>query len=365
MSSIPNIDGLESICAYIDSSIFIGKNYQYNHPAFVALKEQVANGRIRLILTHITLNEVKSHKALDLERALQEVKKIRAKVKVLRNHPTQFSVLFEDHDLPTLQKTLEDQFQVFLDDTKAHIISPSEANTDLIFDLYFNKKLPFGPGKKKQEFPDAFILSALNEWATTSLGEHESIYVISGDSDMDLPNEAFPRLVTANSLESFVDYVSTHFETLAPLAKELVEQNTQQIQELIVPQFESLGFIIDDQDGEVSDVSVDSIEEFENYLLSITPGDNANTPNEAKFELITSIKFTANLIYDDLETAMYDSEDKCLIPWQTVTQEITPSESIRIELAFQFNTQEPYNFNITKCAIVDTIDVTVSSREEW
>ena len=55
------IDGLKALNVFVDSSIFIGKNYRYDHPSFVALKDAVSAGRANLLVTDITIEEVKAH----------------------------------------------------------------------------------------------------------------------------------------------------------------------------------------------------------------------------------------------------------------------------------------------------------------
>ena len=79
------IDGLKALNVFVDSSIFIGKNYRYEHPSFVALKDAVSAGQANLLVTDITIEEVKAHIDKDVSESSQALKKVRGSVKILRN----------------------------------------------------------------------------------------------------------------------------------------------------------------------------------------------------------------------------------------------------------------------------------------
>jgi hypothetical protein len=66
-------------------------------------------------------------------------------------------------------------------------------------------------------------------------------------------------------------------------------------------------------------------------------------PAEAQFELTTTIEFEADASYDNLDTASYDSEDKVLIPWETVERTVKYSEVVQADLTILFNTIHPHN----------------------
>jgi hypothetical protein len=187
------IDGLKALSVFVDSLVFIGKNYRYEHPSFVALKDAVSAGRANLLITDITIEEVKAHIDNDVGESSQALKKVRGATKILRNIATlSDSAIFNDIDRVSVGKELYNQFEQFLADASAVIISVSEADPRCVFDCYFKRSAPFGEGKKKSEFPDAFALSALNEWAES---EQENVFVVSQDSDMSGIEVDFPRLV--------------------------------------------------------------------------------------------------------------------------------------------------------------------------
>ncbi len=355
------IDGLKALNVFVDSSIFIGKNYGYEHLSFVALKDAVLAGRANLLITDVTIEEVKAHIDDDISKSSQALKKVRGAAKILRNIPTLIdSVIFKDIDHASLGEQLSEQFEQFLIDAKAVTVPVSEANTKFVFDCYFKSAAPFGEGKKKSEFPDAFALSALNEWAESM---QEDVIVVSQDSDMNGIEGQFPHLSVVSSLEEFLNKVTSYFDELAPIAQQLLEDNLKEIENLLEERFQWLGFILTDQDGDVNETRVIEVGDISAYLISLTHGENGE-PAEAQFELTTTIAFEADVSYDNLETASYDSEDKVLIPWETVERTVQGSEVVQADLAVTFNTTEPHNVEIVELALHTPQDVSVSTEED-
>jgi hypothetical protein len=166
-----------------------------------------------------------------------------------------------------------------------------------------------------------------------------------------------------SSLEVFLGKVTSYFEELAPLAQQLLEDNLGQIANILEERFEWLGFILADQDGDVNETRVTEVGDIAAYLISLTHGSN-DEPAEARFELTTIIAYEADVSYDNLETANYDSEDKVLIPWETVERTVKSSEIVQADLRFTFNTTEPHNLEIKGLDLHTPKDVSVSTEED-
>ena len=355
------IDGLRALNVFVDSSIFIGKNYNYAHPSFVALKEAVLDERANLLVTDVTIEEIKANIYEDVGKASQALKKIRATAKVLRNIPSlNESVVFEDIDQASAGTQLVEQLEQFLKDAKADTVPVAEADTRFVFDCYFKKSPPFGYGKKKSEFPDAFVLSTLSEWAESM---QEDVIVVSQDSDILGIEGQFPRLSVVGSLEEFLSKVTSYFEELAPTAQQLLEENLEEIESRLEQQFQWLGFILADQDGDVNETRVTEVADISAYLIALNHGADGQ-PAEAQFELTATIEFEADVSYDNLETASYDSEDKVLIPWETVERTVHCSEIVQADLSFQFDAEHPHNVEIEKLNLHTPKDVSVYAEED-
>lgn len=346
---------------FIDTSIFISNNYAYHNATFKALMKYVSQDRIQVVLTSVTVQEVKSHIERDTEKAANAIKKARSEARILRNlsdHP--ISQLFTDFDLKSLREVLLEQFDSFLSAARVTVVPISEADAQKVFELYFKKKEPFGDGKKKSEFPDAFALSALNEWCES---EGEKAYVVSSDPDMKGAVKSFPCLIHLHTLEEFVARITLYYEKLAPLALRLIEENQSAIREAVSDQFSGLGFYLEDQDGYVNEIRVAEVEGGQSYLFSVVPGEEGESA-VAHFELTTGVKFLADVTYDNLDTAAYDSEDKVLIPWEEVSKTVEQSETLIVDIICIFGIEEPYDFQVDDVTIRHPKDIGISTYQD-
>jgi len=179
---------------------------------------------------------------------------------------------------------------------------------------------------------------------------------------MDKIRTQFPRLVTIKSIEEFLDKVTLHFEKLAPLAQQFLEEHLGEIEDNLKEHFEYLGFVLADQDGDVSEINVKRIGDIHAYLISLEQDENG-TSAMAHFELTTSITYIADVSYANLKTASYDSEDKVLIPWETVERTVVGSEVIQANLKFSFSVNEPHQCKLVKLDLQTPNEVLVTTED--
>jgi len=349
---------MDLVRVYIDSSIFIEKNFNFNSKEFQTLINLVEENKVEVVLTKITIQEVISNISKEIEKSIQTIIKARNEAKIFRNFPLEpVSGIYNEIEKVKFESIMQDMLQTFLHKSKAKILSSNGADIDNIFNMYFGKLPPFGERKKKNEFPDAFILSALSDYAKNDL---IPFYIVSKDKDFKEGVKLSGSFIYLESLEEFLNKVSFYYEKLAPLLFQLINENIGQVNELIEEKFLNLGFYLSDQEGDVDDVQVLKTPDFEIYLLCIED-------NSAEFELTGSISYSAFITYDDLSTATYDSEDKILIPWHKVENTVEREEIIQANIRIKFSITEPYTFEIeTVDIITPKSDVAVNAEEyEW
>jgi len=307
-------------------------------------------------LTDITLQEIRSHIDEDTETAIQEIQKTRKKAKILRNfNEMPLSSIFEDIDLSQYKDTLRQKLESFIENCGIKIINNNTADIDNVFKLYFQRKAPFGVGKKKSEFPDAFVLDALDRYGKKA---GEKIYVISEDKDFAQGAAQFDNIIYSASLKEFLNIAIIHYELLAPQVIDFLKREIKQVTQKIEKDFLYLGFYLSDQDGDVDDVNVIEVSDPEIFLIDVNDG-------YAIFEITCNISYSANVIYDDLETASYDSEDKVLIPWRKIDATVEREERVEAEVTITFIHQEPHNFEVENVSILSPKnDVSVYANED-
>ena len=319
---------METRNIFIDASIFIGKNYNYRNTDFEQLSRSAQSNQGNVFVTDITIREVKAHIETDISTAISALKKFQkeTKVRVLKNFDdSPVKELFQEIDETKSTETLKCQLSTFLNEINATVLPTSEVSIDAVFDKYFGKRPPFGEGKKKSEFPDAFAIGAIEVWCKKN---DERMYIVSSDGDLKEYCETSDCLIALNQLAEFISVIeSHHYEDLVHSVNMLLNKNQDAIKEAIAESFRNQSFWIEDQDGDVNEVSVNELEVSEMLILEVT--------QDSAFVLVdVETNFSADLTYDDLETAVYDSEDKVLIPLRiidkTVDQDVKYAAAVRI-----------------------------------
>jgi len=71
------MDGLEALNVFIDTSIYRKMNFYYGHSVFNALTEHVNQGRCKVLVTQITVDEIRTGIMEEVTDSLQIIKKTR------------------------------------------------------------------------------------------------------------------------------------------------------------------------------------------------------------------------------------------------------------------------------------------------
>ena len=164
---------------FLDTQVF--KKYAFNleTKSLKTLQFLCSKGSRKLFLSDIVISECESHLKESVGKALNGIKEFKRHGSILRNiEDKDVKSLFCDLDNKSILANASNKFLCFIKSCNAEVISCESVSPKEVFSLYFKQKKPFGSGKKKSEFPDAFSLKALENRIST-----EKIYVISGDKD--------------------------------------------------------------------------------------------------------------------------------------------------------------------------------------
>ncbi len=350
---------------FLDTTEYVSCNFSYENELFRALKNRIDNKQVCLLITEITKNEVRNKIIEGVSNAKSALQSSRKEAKILWNSVDyKDSSLFKKFDSQSIQEELLTQFDTFLTEFSVENIGYENLNIEKIFSLYFSKKAPFGKMKKKHEFPDAFFLEMLDVYGET---EQSDIYVVSNDQDVKQGVTNFHNLQYFSSFVTLLSHLTFKYEELAPLTVKVFEYARKEINDKIESYFSYLGFYIEDQRGDVNDISDIQIEKYEPTILSIE-NEAAETNIFAEFEVIVAIEFKADISYDDLLTASYDSEDKILIPHRIIEESVSSTEIIQLNVTINYQVDSPPNYKITEIVfsgIPDDIAVSSSENEGW
>ncbi|MCA9130851.1 MAG: hypothetical protein KDB22_27390 [Planctomycetales bacterium] len=221
-------------------------------------------------------------------------------------------------------------------------------------DRYAETRPPFSTGDKKHEFPDAFALESIRYWA---IGQSRKVYVASQDTGMKEYCDEVAELVFIQTVDQFLDIAIREDQEAASKLRAVIDANQDSIEAFIEAEFPSLGFFVDDREGDVNDVSVSDIEI---HAMSIVKLDGGI----ATVELDLTIKFVADVSYDDIEHGIYDSETKSL--WtQQETGEWEREYYGSAVISVSQDEADPTKLVVKSFQINDGEDIALSYDDGW
>jgi hypothetical protein len=347
-------DQLETRHIFIDTSIFVGANFHYESSTFKQLITLASEKYLSIYLTPITIREVKANIHERVQAAHRAVQKCKKEAMVLRHLPEDtYRGLFTDFDAGTVAETLVKKFEVFISDSRATTIPVNGISVDQVFERYFSSSPPFGAGKKKSEFPDAFVLSALTDWG---INKSEKIYVISTDGDMARACEEQKALISLDSLEALLNLVATDNKILAAFAESAFEHLQPEITRGITEKFKWLGVMVDDEEGEVDSIEAKDVNVGERYLIYVTD-------RSAEFRLEVSLDYIADVTYYDPDSGIYDREEGAMLYRETIDETLERTVELTVDLQISFlRIGDPWSARLDSVRF-DTSDVYVSVHE--
>lgn len=348
-------DQLETRHIFIDTSIFVGANFHYESSSFKQLITLARESYLLIYLTPITIREVKSKIHERVETAHLALQRCKKEAMVLRHLPADtYKALFTDFDTRTVEESLIQKFDRFISQSQATIIPVGGTSVEKVFDQYFSLSPPFGTGKKKSEFPDAFALASLNEWCITN---REKIYVVSTDSDMKRACEEHETLTSLHSLEALLNIVATDNKILADFAESAFEHLQPEIIRGITQKFRWLGFIVDDEEGEVENSQATDVDITERYLIQVTDTD-------ASFRLEVSVDYSVDTTYYDPDSGIYDSEEGVVLFRETIDETVERTVELSADLEISFlGIGDPWSARLDSLSL-DISDVYISINED-
>ena len=339
---------------FIDTNVFVKESYFLENNSINKIKELAEDGYVSLLWPEIAFNEVKSHVVRDMLEAFEQV--CCKNTRVLRNDEDFQDYCQKGKDVVEGKalKLLEN----FKSKTNAYII-PNSYCTDVddVFRKYFDKKKPFGSGKKKDEFPDAFIIQALETYCKKMA--LKKVLVLTNDKDY---------VGVSSCLEVVSDYkqyVSSKIATKLEFGKvsDLLFKNigclqTQWQKEILDMLYDDCTYAEYCNYDEVSDVSVVSseveLDKNEVYIIN-------NDKECYELEVTPYVSFNVELVYYDTSEASYDKE---FYEWYGAEWKKSP-----IELSVSFTSRVRYDKESKVFSIIesdyDDIEYEISHYQKY
>jgi len=345
---------LETRHVFLDTQVYRKLHHNVSNPALATLARHIIDRTIVLHITDLTLLEVRRQIAEDVSSKARDLTNIEKSLRRWRHHsenlPSQVSI--------DPVRTAEDIFRHFsrtvCQDWSATVHRAQLLSATEIFDDYFSRRPPFDTESSK-EFPDAFVLKALDHWCSN---KGAIIIVVTQDAAMSraaLKSEALRHIST-------LDEVLTR-------ASAKPDVDTERLAEAVVsaPGFDrSLELLVEDfgqeltfdyrgelPDGEVVGQSVQSIEGVTDYSVAWV-----GATSVCMF-LMVDTNVLVEVSYEDRSLAIYDNEDGRWFGGETAYAELPTVVPIQI-----FVEVDLQNYRMFSPQLLRT-DYDIAESEDW
>jgi hypothetical protein len=333
---------------FLDTNTYEAKNFQFETHELARLKEFILSDHAYLLVTDVTVREVKKHLSAKALASISAIKEASKKAMILRNIPDlPWSGIFERVAVEDITARLLSQFDKYISGPNVEIATVSGADIATIFDAYFSEAPPFdGPGKKA-EFPDAFVLDTLNR---ISKHRGHKIYIVSNDGDFKRYCSLHDNLISISTVSEMIDLIVRNSEELSEPAKfadGIYEILREDINARVLEAFREVEFSDDEMDDvefEVTGIEIETCEILEKRVEEVS-----------KDFVVYAVDVTLKMVmvYDitDYERSPWDPEDKAYMFLLTnrVMKRYVTTRQIHVSIE--------YDDGIKEKAVVAEIDI--------
>jgi hypothetical protein len=348
---IPKPNALATDIVFLDTCIFLSE--RFNSSAYQTLLHLGSIGAVKLKTTDITLKEVRKNIEEMIGDAIVSLQAKAGKSAILQNFDGYNKLMeeFKPQKSKALAEELWKRVEQELKDAGVEIIVATEMAAGPIFESYFDGKPPFGTGEKRKEFPDAFVIAALDNWC----GENsEEIYVITTDGTVLEACEAADGLHPLEFLADFVD-LALRRDEYVERAVEYLEEHRENIEEAVKAAVEDSYIHLHDEDGDgeatVNKVSWLSIEDVVK-----------NDRDTMVLRCSASVNLSVSVSYADRNMTMYDSEDKQEYVFGHVSEDLDRDVEVTAEVTILW--EDPANYVVERTVINDGDSISVYVDED-
>ena len=186
---------------FLDTSVFAGQQYNYASAMLVSFIPIAQNAELILLLPDPTEREV----------ARQIKERASAALKALEDARRKAPFLSKWDSFPAKQKpwanwevlqVAKKEWVEFLKHFRVEKLGYEEVSIPKVMSWYDDIRAPFGEGKKRKEFPDAFAIEMVSIYAEKN---NICVAVVSDDKDMERACEYYPSLLYFPSLAQLTE----------------------------------------------------------------------------------------------------------------------------------------------------------------
>lgn len=215
---------------FIDTSIFAGQHYNFVSTAFSTFLPIARQRNITLVLPDPTEREIRRQIVERSEVAVKALDEVRRRAPFLvkwQHFPKRITGdLYSEWEIKKIAST---ELAEFFGHFKVVKLGYDNINLSTIMNWYDEKTPPFGEGRKRKEFPDAFAIAMLENYGETN---DLHIAVVSADEDFRAACERFQYLLHFNSLPKLTELYLSETKNVS-LLKQRLSNNLSELEAAI------------------------------------------------------------------------------------------------------------------------------------
>lgn len=311
---------------FLDANVLISAGKPPGGPEISRVRDLVDAGLVSVLTTDLTIVEVAKHHAKNDLDVLADITTPHFR-KLVEQHT---GVKLPDIKKAKLKAQLRDEYlkttREMMKSLGAEELSVDGIKPSTVLDAYAAGQGFFEDGAKKDQFPDAFAFESLKVAAS----EVQPIIVVSADNDFKKPCANEEHISHVASFPELFQELGLEYE--APEVEEWLNEHSAELVALADAELADWGL-----QGDVEDSEIDETKITEVTLDRVT----AFKPIEEGDPILVIARITAKTTvsysHPDWDNASYDSEDKVLIPWDTVSGDTEIDIEIDVSLTITVN----------------------------
>ena len=313
---------------FLDTQVYRSQGHNPDSPLLLALRDQIAADRLVLHITDITLAEIERQLGDVVGGAATAMKDARRQFAIWKKRlPKSVTGDFPDFDhTPVAEAAFKEFGKRAQADWRVVDHNATAVAAVDIFQDYFRRVPPFESAGSK-EFPDAFVVRALEDWCKTN---EERMYVIGADQAMAAAVNKSAVLLHIQSLPKLLQSLAaTETPNIVAKTNKLLQKSIvwDALEEEIEGRIDELIPIYvgtELADGEVSGHELNGKMEIDDFAVL------AASDQDISVILKVRVPLKITIDYEDLSSATYDSEDGMYLGGESAKADIDEEPIIRV-----------------------------------
>lgn len=308
---------------FLDANIVIGAGKPPGGPEIARVIDLVEAGLISVLTTDLTFTEVaKKHVQNDFD-AIKEISQPHFRQIVEGATGIALPALKRPELREKLKANYDKSTAAMFDALKAKTLQIDEVKPSVVFNAYAAGEGFFSGDGKKDQFPDAFAFECLKMEAS----KKHPVIIVSNDGDFDGPVGSQNHISLVKSLPEL--FAALGLEMAAPQLDQFLEAQNEDLVEQVNQELTNWGLQSSDvMDAEIDEITVNSVE-----VKKLT----AFKPSEAGGSILVvgtiDVEALISFTHPNWDEAMYDSEDKVLIPFEDESGEAEIALTIDVAMS--------------------------------